>query len=122
MTEDTHGQIERVVGIATASLLTMSVALNGLSDWHERVEVPLVGIGATAGAPMGMDSRGDMTGIAEVWTAVAVASTASPAEPDYWEITNTVTGVTYIVHPYTKPMQIIELVVDDAEKDNGAGA
>jgi len=122
MTEDTHGQIERVVGIATASLLTMSVALNGLSDWHERVEVPLVGVGATEGVPLGGDSRGDMTGIAEVWTAVVVASTASPADPDYWEITNTVTGVTYIVHPYSKPMYIVERVVDDAEKDNGAGA
>ena len=67
---------------------------------------------------MGADSRGDMTGIAEVWTAVAVASTGGPTDPDFWEITNTVTGVTYIVHPYSKPMQIVELVVDD---DVGTG-
>ena len=120
MTKGTHGQIERVVGVATAVLLTMSSALNGLPEWPERVEVPLplVGTGVTEGTPPGTDNRGDMTGLAEVWSAVEVASTGGPTDPDYWEITNTVTGVTYLVHPYSKPMQIVEMVVDD---DAGSG-
>ena len=115
MNKDTHRQIERVVGVATAVLLMMSATLNGLPEWPERVEVPLplVGAGVTEEAPLGADSRGDMTGLAEVWSAVAVASTGGPADPDFWEITNTITGVTYIVHPYSKPMQIVERVVDD---------
>lgn len=115
MTKNLRNQIEQVVSIATASLLTFAATANGMSEDCWRTEVPLGGVNMTKEIPLGKTDCGDMTGIAEVWSAVAIPSTAGLTSIDSWEVTNTITGVTYFIAPYSNTMEIYEKVVSGDE-------